>query len=68
MNENEINSMELEVYTKIIINNNIKTNALIFFQLLTSENYHKIITIKIIKISQFSHHLFAVNGKVDTEK
>ena len=29
---------------------------------------YKIVLIKIFKISQFSHHLCALNGKVDTEK
>ena len=70
MNENKVNSRELDVYTKIIVNNNTKNNALIFFPVIdlcrVNENYYKIIIIKIFKISQF--HIFTVNGKVDTEK
>ena len=71
MNEKEINSMELDVYTKIKINNS-KKNALIFFPVIdlcrVNENYNKMIIIQIFQISAFSHHLCSVKGKVDTEE
>ena len=71
MNEKEIKIMELDVFTKIIINNNTKSDAFIFFPVIdlctVNENYYKIIRIKIFKISKFSHRQCAVNGKVDTE-
>ena len=65
--------MELDVYTKIVINDNTENNVLVFFPIIglcreIIENDYKIIITKIIKISSFSHHQCAVNGNVDTEK
>ena len=73
MNEKEINSMELDVYTKIVITNNTENNVLVFFRIIglcreIIENDYKIIITIIIKISSCSHHQCAVNGNVDTEK